>query len=502
MGAGASAEGGPTSKAKGHELVNAVLSQQWAEAADIVEKVGRKIDLTVRDPEMAGTALIWAAALKHDETVQLLLELGADPNLQTNDGRSCMHTAAIGNQVQMLVQMKKHGCDTELITQDGLTALMAACQYGCADAVAALIDLGAEKEAAANDCRSPLHCACEEGSLRVVELLLESGCEPDFTNSGGGTPLHVAAMNGHLKIMQSLLTKGATITKKTKAGMTPLHVASLFGHTQLASELITAGALVNERRNDGQTPLHLAIKKSRVKTVLMLVEKGADWSNVDKIDNPPLAYAPPFLLTRLDQDHHCKEAKQWMEKGGDKVKKESTALPGALPTAYTTLEEALQRTPKMEHRSPMMKYRKIGEGDAPAASCETPPVGTSRRLNARQKSKGSLASNSKAKNQGKCIDRKAEGSGGSPSGGISGSLSNRKLGTNAAGMPISSASSSASGSGASGSAASASAVANAGKARKFSPIAMGRRLRVQFNSPANITRRMPKRGAKQTPIVQ
>ena len=38
MGAGASADG-PTSEAKGHELINAVLSQQWDEAAELIEKV-------------------------------------------------------------------------------------------------------------------------------------------------------------------------------------------------------------------------------------------------------------------------------------------------------------------------------------------------------------------------------------------------------------------------------------------------------------------------------
>ena len=64
---------------------------------------------------MKGTALIWAAALKHQDTVVKLLQLGADPNLQTSDGRSCMHTAAIGNQVEMLVGMKKAGCDTEIV---------------------------------------------------------------------------------------------------------------------------------------------------------------------------------------------------------------------------------------------------------------------------------------------------------------------------------------------------------------------------------------------------
>merc|ERR1719424_2009447 len=58
---------------------------------------------------MNGTALIWAAALKNGDAVTKILKLGADPNLQTTDGRSCMHTAAIGNQVDMIVKMSKAG---------------------------------------------------------------------------------------------------------------------------------------------------------------------------------------------------------------------------------------------------------------------------------------------------------------------------------------------------------------------------------------------------------
>ena len=94
MGAGSSTA---PSESKGHELVNFILAQEWEDVKTLLDTHGKMIDFTMRDPEMNGTALIWAAALKHAGTVRKLLQLGADPNLQTSDGRSCMHTAAIGN---------------------------------------------------------------------------------------------------------------------------------------------------------------------------------------------------------------------------------------------------------------------------------------------------------------------------------------------------------------------------------------------------------------------
>lgn len=454
---GASGSVGGAAETKGHELVNAVLAQQWEEVTSILEKCGNKIDLTVRDPEMDGTALIWASALKHPETVQKLLEMGADPNLQTTDGRSCMHTAAIGNQVEMLGMMKKANCNTELATVDGLTALMAACQYGCAEAVAKLIEIGAENEAAANDCRSPLHCACEEGSVKVVKILLASGCEPNFTNSGGGTPLHVACMNGHMKIVQELLQNGASLDSRTKAGMTPFHVAAMFGHTKVALELIKHKVDVNAKRHDGQTALHLTCKKSRTKTIVALAENGASWDIQDQQGNTPLAYAATFLLQDLWQSHRIVEAKEFSESG---TKKEQPILPGSsLPTAYTKFDEGLTRAPRMEFRSPVSKSRKLGEKGPGAAS-----AGGTRRLGDRKKlvretSAGSFAVHKKT-------DRLMSGGSESPSneGGVSG-----KIGQGAG-----------SGSG------------EKTSSKRWSPQQIGRRLKVKWNSPANVTRRIAK----------
>jgi len=273
-------------------------------------------------------------------------------------------------------------------------------------------------------------------------------------------------MNGHMKIMQELLAKGADITLRTKAGMEPLHVASMFGHTQLAAELIEKKADIHSQRNDGQTPLHLAVKKSRTKTVVMLVEKGSKWDALDKQKNTPLAYAAPFLLTDLWKQHGIKEAKEWSQNGLQQ--EEDQKLPGStgvMPTAYTVADEGLQRTPKMEHRSPMMKYRKIGD-DNDSVSPNT--VGASRRLQSkpkREKSSGSFAARPltdklKSKEKGNIPQVSMGGTGG-------------KIGQS--GIEIKPASA---------------------PKKRFSPVNAARRMKVQWNSPANVTRRIAKRTAE------
>jgi ankyrin repeat protein len=82
---------------RGTSLVQAVLSQEWENVKEMLDSLGasnKKIDINVTEKELGGTALIWAAALKHEATVTKLLALNADPNIQTNDGRTCLFTVS------------------------------------------------------------------------------------------------------------------------------------------------------------------------------------------------------------------------------------------------------------------------------------------------------------------------------------------------------------------------------------------------------------------------
>ncbi len=116
------------------------------------------------------TALGYAAFFGHLESVELLLESGADPNLKSNNKESV----------------------------------------------------------------PPLNSAVANGSEAIVERLLQAGADPNSVQAGGYTPLHGAAFEGKIAIAQLLLEHGAVPQLRDDAGQLARELAEDRGHIEFA----------------------------------------------------------------------------------------------------------------------------------------------------------------------------------------------------------------------------------------------------------------------------
>jgi uncharacterized protein len=86
-----------------------------------------------------GVRPVHAAAAAHDhETMRLLLEAGADPNLRQQGGFTPLHSAAHNDDVEMARLLLEHGADPALAADDGRDARRVAADDGAAG-VAALL---------------------------------------------------------------------------------------------------------------------------------------------------------------------------------------------------------------------------------------------------------------------------------------------------------------------------------------------------------------------------
>lgn len=192
-----------------------------------------------------------AAGNGHEETVRLLLKLGAD--------------------IDAVDEMKD-------------TALNYAIQGGHLNIVKLLLEEGATLTRLNKYDETPLHDAVISGNESIVDLLLENGLDLEATQSFGETALHYAVDRDVLSnqaILDLLLKRGANIGAKSGAStdgplLTPLHYAARNGNERYAKSLLTNGASVTACDSIRRTPLHLAAETGNEALIRLLLDNGAD----------------------------------------------------------------------------------------------------------------------------------------------------------------------------------------------------------------------------------
>lgn len=124
------------------------------------------------------TTLIWTCAVArsddHGRIVKLLIESGADPNMEDENGFRALSWAPIRGRIDIVKSLLAAGADVNAQAQNGWTALMAAAQGGHPDVVRLLLENGATLETRDENGKTALDLAARFGHSEVVELLRAS----------------------------------------------------------------------------------------------------------------------------------------------------------------------------------------------------------------------------------------------------------------------------------------------------------------------------------------
>ena len=163
-------------------------------------EVGGRVNATYEKGEMSGLTLLLCAAVHgHERVVELLLQHGAEINLQSSDGATALMLAAGQGHERVVDLLIRRGVELNLQNSDGGTTLMA---------------------------------AASQGHERVVELLIRRGAELNLQNSKGGTALMYAASLNHTAVVRRLLRAGADVAARAENNMTALQAAKEKGHAE------------------------------------------------------------------------------------------------------------------------------------------------------------------------------------------------------------------------------------------------------------------------------
>ena len=138
--------------------------------------------------------------------------------------------------------------------------------------------------AGAQENSDRLYAAIRAGDVPALRTLLDQGAGPNEADSQGVTPLMKAAAIGSLDAMKLLIERGAEVNARNAFGSTALMWAA--HDAQKVRFLLAHGADVNKATKTGRTALMIAaLSNPSAETVRMLLERGADQSLVDNLDN-------------------------------------------------------------------------------------------------------------------------------------------------------------------------------------------------------------------------
>ena len=151
----------------------------------------------------------------HLTTTGLLLDLGAEIDLQNDDGDTALLLAVKRGHTEVANELRSRGADEKIQNKKGETALNMLLLYAAASEdqhnVARLLQQGADALARNMNDNTGLHISAKNGNDILVKIFIDNGCDINSRGSreGIGTPLMLSSFFGHLTTTRLLLDLGA-----------------------------------------------------------------------------------------------------------------------------------------------------------------------------------------------------------------------------------------------------------------------------------------------------
>ena len=237
-----------------------------------------------------------------DSIVKLLLDEGADPNLEREGDdftdetyrTALQHTSSVSKASLLL------DAGAKLDTVSGWlgTALHAAI-YSHGDKgssiIKFLIDCGADVNKISDVAGSPLCCATTQSDFDIVRLLIGAGADLHSVDNVGHSALHVTICQSQagIELFDYYVDLGADPLLPDRRGCNGLHYAARANNLLVLRKILERKPDINVIDDYGWTPLHWAAASTAISTSIIkaLLDEGCNKDMKDKAGRTALDLA-------------------------------------------------------------------------------------------------------------------------------------------------------------------------------------------------------------------
>ena len=235
-----------------------------------------------------GTALHYAAANGKAAMIELLLDSGANPNALNSDLASPCMAAALYGHVDSIQVLMNGGGDSQQRDRSGHNALHLAARCGAKDAFIVLMNVTTRPDLGAQNAwgRSILYDAISQGWKIPMSCLLNLAPPAGAYESRADNILNAAIEDRSMNEVRMLIRRipNSVMLKllnyRALGEGTPLHLAAVLSKLDTLSLLLDAGAQLELEGSEHGTPLMAACAAGRLAAVRLLVARGARTSYV------------------------------------------------------------------------------------------------------------------------------------------------------------------------------------------------------------------------------
>ena len=164
------------------------------------------------------------------ELIKLLLRSGANPNRHSENGKTALYWATVGDENELVELLIEAGATVEAEQpKDGYTSLHIASEHGNREITELLLKSGGKSALNKFDetSRTPLMWALEKGYLEIAHMLIEAGADVNAFDEPriGNTALRQIVDRGSYEMIELLVKAGADPTMPGWMQITSLDLA-------------------------------------------------------------------------------------------------------------------------------------------------------------------------------------------------------------------------------------------------------------------------------------